>query len=160
MGIFVILRWRWIGIGNFKWSCGDDSRAGVSRNPSQISDFGAYDSSPDTSSTWSSTSPGTSWDNISSSFILFWWNGAREYVSSSGIELLRGLMPNWALKDVDRRRPICIPVFEREDCGREEGLSIMGISTAVWRPLVPIAVRVAGIAIRGTVPGRRAVGIV
>src|ERR1700737_4257120 len=34
-------------------------------------------------------------------------------------------------------------------------VSIVGISTAVWRPL-----RVAGMAICGTVPGRRAVGIV
>jgi hypothetical protein len=36
----------------------------------------------------------------------------------------------------------------------------MGISTAAWRPFVPIAVRVAGMAICGTVPGRRAVGMV
>ena len=77
------------------------------------------------------------------------------------MELLLGRPPIWAPKDWDLFRPICIPVFEREDCGLEDGLgSIVGISTAVCRPLVPIAVLVAGIAICGTAPGRRAVGIV
>jgi hypothetical protein len=61
---------------------------------------------------------------------------------------------------MDRRLPRGIGALEREDCGREEGVeSIRGISTAVWRPLVPIAVLVAGIAICGTVPGRREEGM-
>jgi hypothetical protein len=62
------------------------------------------------------------------------------------------------VNDADRRRPIprCSAVFERDDCGLDEGVvSILGISTAVCRP-----VRVAGMAICGTIPGRRAVGMV
>ena len=66
-----------------------------------------------------------------------------------------------APKEADLRLPICSPRFDRDDCGRDEGpVSINGNSTAVCRPDVPIGVRVAGMAICGTVPGRRPVGIV